>query len=163
MGIVAQALGQTILAGARETIAQGRFLRQTFLIVLALGAMISIPAIIVMTAGEYLFSTIFDDTWRQAGVYAAWLVPGFAVQFIYSSISTTLTATRGQRVNLFIHLSLLVLKVLALWGGFQTGDPLRTIIALSVANVVGGLFAIGAVFAHIAWATKRRTAVLDLV
>ena len=160
MSIVSQALGQTVLAGARDMIREGRIMRQTFLVVLGLTALVSVPAIVVIAGGEFLFATIFDESWRQAGVYAAWLVPGFAVQFIYSSISTTLTATRGQGINLFIHLSLLVLKIVALWFGAQTGDPLRAIIALSAANVVGGLFAIGAVFAHIAWATKHRTAVL---
>lgn len=161
MSIVSQALGQTVLASARETILQGRMLRQTFLIVLSLAALISIPGAVVMIGGEFLFSRIFDETWRQAGAYAAWLMPGFAVQFIYSSISTTLTATRGQRINLIIHLSLLVFKVLALWIGYQTKDPQQTIIALSLANVVGGLFAISAIFAHIGWTTKRQTGILN--
>lgn len=160
MSIVSQALGQTVLAGARDTIRQGRIVRQTFLVVVGLVAMVSLPVAVIVVAGEWLFATIFDETWRQAGIYAAWLVPGFAVQFIYSSISTTLTATRGQGINLFIHLSLLVLKVAALWVGYQTGDPLKTIIALGAANVVGGLFAIGAVFAHITWATRYRAVAL---
>ncbi|MBW8302893.1 MAG: oligosaccharide flippase family protein [Brevundimonas sp.] len=154
MSIVSQALGQTVLAGARGTIREGRIVRQTLLVVLGLVAMVSLPVVIVVAEGEYLFATIFDETWRQAGVYGAWLMPGFAVQFIYSSISTALTATRGQRTNLFIHISLLVLKIVALWVGYRAGDPLLTIIALGAANVVGGVFAIGAVFAHISWATK---------
>lgn len=156
MSIVSQAISQAVLAGARETIAQRRLLRQTLRIILSLAAAVALPAIVIMIAGEHLFSRVFDESWRQAGIYAAWLVPGFAVQFIYSSISTTLAATKGQKLNLAIHSCLLVLKVAALWVGQQTGDPLRAIIGLSLANVIGGVLAIGVVLAHIAWIERRR-------
>lgn len=156
MSIVSQAISQAVLAGARQTLAEGRLLRQTLLIALGLAVAVAIPALVVMVAGEHLFSWIFDESWRRAGVYAAWLVPGFCIQFIYSSISTTLTATKGQKLNLVIHSSLLALKVLALWLGYQAGDPLKTIIGLSIANFVGGLLAIGVVLAHIARAGPRR-------
>lgn len=157
MGIVAQAIGQTVLAGARESTAKRRIMRQTFLIVVCLAALVAGPVLAVMVAGEFLFATIFDETWRQAGLYAAWLAPGFALQFIYSSISTTLSATRGQRINLVIHSTLLALKIGALVVGYHTGEASTTIVALSVANVVGGIFAIGAVFAHLGWSTRRWT------
>lgn len=157
MSMVSQAISQAVLADARQTVAQRRLLRQTVLIVLGLAAAVTVPTLIIAVAGEQVFSWIFDENWRQAGVYAAWLVPGFSIQFIYSSISTTLMVTKGQKLNLVIHLSLLALKVLALWLGYQTGDPLKTIIGLSLANFIGGLLAIGGVLAHIAWAARRRT------
>lgn len=156
MSIVSQAISQAVLADARKSVVQRRLLRQTVLIVLALAAAVTLPALVIVVAGEQLFSWIFDENWKQAGLYAAWLVPGFAIQFIYSSISTTLMATKGQKVNLVIHSFLLALKVLALWLGFQTGDPLKTIIGLSLANFFGGLLAIGGVLAHIAWAARPR-------
>lgn len=162
MSIVSQSISQAVLAGARETIAQGRLLRQTLLIVLGLAAAAAVPAVVIVFAGEYLFSVIFDESWRQAGVYAAWLVPGFAVQFIYSSISTTLTATQGQKLNLVIHSGLLVLKAAALWVGHQTQDPLQAVIGLSLANVVGGGLAIGVVLTHIAWTERSRTDNLNM-
>lgn len=158
MSIVSQAVSQALLAGARASLARGTLLRQTVRMGLGLAAMVALPALVIVMAGEPLFAMVFDDSWRQAGVYAAWLVPGFCVQFIYSSISTALTATRGQKVNLVIHASLLALKVLALWIGYNTGSPLNAIIGLSVVNFVGGGFAVGLVLTHIALSGRRAAA-----
>lgn len=158
MSIVSQAVSQALLAGARDSVANGTLLRQTVRLVLGLAALVALPALVVVMAGELLFALVFDESWRQAGVYAAWLVPGFCVQFIYSSISTALTATQGQKVNLVIHTSLLAIKVVALWIGYNTGSPLNAIIGLSLANFVGGGFAVGLVLTHVALSARRAAA-----
>lgn len=154
MGIVAQALAQSVLANARETNQQRQMVRQTINITIGLVVIMSAPVAVVVFGGEYLFSRIFDESWRQAGSFAAWLVLGFAIQFIYSSISTTLMATKGQKVNLLIHTMLLVFKIAALVIGYRVGDPMSSIIALSIANVVGGICAIIIVFVHISYSAK---------
>lgn len=156
MGIISQALAQTILAGARVTNQRREMMRQTTRVAIALVAILALPTAVIMVAGEEIFATVFNETWRLAGVYAAILMPGFALQFVYSSISTTLMATKGQKVNLIIHVTLLALKVVALAAAVRFGPdgPLSAIIALGLANVFGGLLSIGAVLVHIARTSK---------
>lgn len=156
MGIISQALAQAVLAGARETNQRGQMMRQTIRIILARLAVLAVPVAVIGVGGEHLFAAIFDDSWRTAGVYAAWLMPGFALQFVYSSISTTRVATKGQKTNLLIHSVLLAFKALALWVGYRAGDPLHCIIALSVANIAGGVLSIGMVMRHLARAGSAR-------
>jgi O-antigen/teichoic acid export membrane protein len=156
MGIVSQALAQTILANARETNQQRQLMRQTVRVIIGLSVLLSVPVVVVVVGGEQLFSTIFDESWRQAGIYASWLVTGFALQFIYSSISTTLMATEGQKTNLFIHLMLLIFKVTALVVSYDADNPLSSIIALSIATIIGGIFSIGVLLFHVSRTARKQ-------
>lgn len=149
MAFASQALGHSLLASSRELVGKGGMLRQATLMAGVLTALVAVPTLVVMLTGEHIFAWVFGESWRDAGIYAGWLVAGYSAQFVYSSISTSLTATSGQGVNLAIHTCLLAAKSAALLVGYRIGSPMAAIISLSVVNVVGNSLAVFAILAHL--------------
>tara|TARA_R110001592_G_C13189189_1_gene752153 strand:+ start:4331 stop:5632 length:1302 start_codon:yes stop_codon:yes gene_type:complete len=61
-----------------------------------------------------IFVLYLGKDWFEAGVYAQILVPLFAVRFIVSCLSITLIVLEKQRVELFVHLSILLSTIVVL-------------------------------------------------
>jgi O-antigen/teichoic acid export membrane protein len=111
---------------------------------------LTIPAVLVIYfGGEVLFSLIFGKTWHDAGTYACWLSVGMGPLFIYGSISLVLPATGGQTLNLYIHSSILVLRMVAMGLGAYVNSPSALVMAYSAMNAVGYSIAIVLVFRHL--------------
>lgn len=149
MSLVGQTIGQVLFAQSRDGARVGTLRRSVVRIILVLAGLSILPAIVLFLIGESLFVILFGEAWRQAGTFASWLIIGLCVQFIYSAISVALTATEGQRLNLFIHSGMLIAKVIALASGWLFGDPLLAVIAFSAVNFFGYLLAIFLVIGHI--------------
>lgn len=137
MSMVGQAVGQVLYGRSREAIGNGQLGRLTRTIVVVLSSAIVFPAVLVFIFGQDLFSLVFGSAWREAGIYASWMIFGLAIQFIYSPISVILMASEDQHVNLYIHAFMLVAKLFAIGSGLYLGDPLFAVIGLAISGGIG--------------------------
>jgi len=149
MSMLGQAVGQVLFSETRAAIDDGSLERLTRRVALNLGAIIVLPTLIVFAVAEDVFGWIFGVAWRDAGVYAGWLVLGQAVQFVYSPISLVLTATSGQHMNFVIQVFMLIGRSGALLYGYHAGSALYAIIGLSVISAIVYAMAIGLVLRHV--------------
>lgn len=143
MAFLGQAVGQSLYGHAREAARNGGLYRLVSRIAITLALLILLPLIGIFTWGEQLFTFIFGANWSEAGRYAAWLILGSAVQFIYSPLSLMLMVTNSQHINLAIQIFQLLAKSGALLFGFLHADPYGAIIALALADMLiysGGIF-----------------------
>ena len=137
MSMLAQAIGQVLYSRSRLALRERRL---GGIVIRVLGALflISVPAAVFLYfLAPPIFAFVFGESWRQAGVFASWLVFGLVAQFLYSSVSLSLMATDGQKVNFGLHLILLISKGAAMWLGAAESDAGLAIICLSTVNVVG--------------------------
>jgi O-antigen/teichoic acid export membrane protein len=56
---------------------------------------------------EDLFTFVFGEAWRMAGVYAQIVVPLFFIRFISSTVSIIITSFEKQKLGLYINILLL--------------------------------------------------------
>lgn len=136
-GLLAQAIGQVLYGSVRHAMEKQQLHRLTLRIVLGLGGLVLIPAIILTLSGESLFNWVFGSPWRNAGLYAICMVWGLCAQVIYSPLSMILMATEGQKTNLLIHSTLLLLKILAIAYGYSQQNPVLAVMGFSLAGMVG--------------------------
>ncbi len=148
MALIGQAVGQVLLGSTREAIQQGTLIKLAMKMILGLSAIIVLPTLVVFIAAEDLFAMIFGEVWREAGLYASWMMLGLAVQFLYSPLSMILMATNGQQLNLYINLFMLISKASAVVYGYYMGSHMVAIIGFSLAGVLGYGGAILVTMAH---------------
>lgn len=147
-GLLSQSIGQVIYARSRKAVEEGRMARLTAKVLLGLAAAMLVPSVVVFLVSEPLFAVAFGEAWREAGLFAGWLVLGLFGQFLFSSISLVLMATGGQNVNLAVHLTMLCARSAALLYGYAAASALSAVIALSLANFLGYLGAAVTVLWH---------------
>lgn len=70
--------------------------------------------LIILVAAEPLFVLAFGETWRQAGVFASWLMPMFALRFVASPLSYVFYVTGKQHVDLVWQVALFLMTVATL-------------------------------------------------
>lgn len=58
------------------------------------------PLIVVGLIAPDLFSIVFGDSWRRAGILVAWMTPWFAFQLLASPISTIMLVENKQAIML---------------------------------------------------------------
>jgi O-antigen/teichoic acid export membrane protein len=92
------------------------------------------PAVLIFLVGPDLFSLAFGESWRQAGVFASWMIPWIYFQFISSPLSMIFAVVEKMEQSLMWQFMLLVSNILALAIGISINDLLMTIIMLSVFN-----------------------------
>lgn len=147
--LVGQAAGQVVLGSARNLLDSGQITLHLKKAILSLSALMLVPVVLCYLFAEPVLIWVLGSDWVEAGTYAKWIALGLATQLIYSPISSLLLATEGQHVNLKIHLILLILKVLALLTGYQTGNPLDSVISVSLTNTFGYLLAVLWLYRHV--------------
>lgn len=99
MGLIGQSVASVYLGDIARQIREGttaglhrRYLQLTWRLCL-LSSIIIIPLLVI---GPDLFSMIFGDDWRQAGVYAQLLALPFGLQLMASPLSQTMNALGRQ-------------------------------------------------------------------
>ncbi|WP_312105692.1 MULTISPECIES: oligosaccharide flippase family protein [Gammaproteobacteria] len=137
MALVGQAVGQVLFGSCREALKTGSLDQLVAKIILALFTIIFIPCVIIFLWAGDVFATVFGEVWRESGNYASWMILGLSFQFVYSPVSTVLMATDGQKVNLLIHVFMLVAKAGAVIAGYYAGSPLLAILGFSAVGVLG--------------------------
>ncbi len=83
----------------------------------------------VWLIGEQFFRYSFGQDWADAGVYAMWLMPMFALRFIASPLSYTIYIVEKQSFDLMWQVGLLVVTIVSL---FIFGEFRDAILSYSV-------------------------------
>lgn len=159
LSLISQSIGQVIFAKSKHHIAEGNIIKFTARISTFLGLGVIAIGILFVPFAHIIFGYVFGPQWNSAGYYSSILFFGFAAQFVYSSISLTLSATNGQHLNLIIHVILLVGKSLALLYGYVQSSALVAIVALALVMFIGNVLAIAITLYHL---RKCSTAALAL-
>lgn len=88
------------------------------------------PTVVLMIFGSQIFSLVFGEAWKSAGLLASimsfWAWSGLIV----SPISRIVFVLKGQKTKLFYDIFALLILILALYGGFELHLSLTTSIAL---------------------------------
>lgn len=155
--VVGQAVGQVFLGVARDYRKTGILMARLRLSLLVLALLVFPFAVIVFFAAVPTCTWLLGLPWVPAGAYAQWIVLGVAAQFVYSPVSMLLLATEGQHINLVIHASLLAVKILAVYVVSLKGSALDAVIAVSLVNFVGYLFATALLYWHVARHVSNKT------
>ena len=87
------------------------------------------PAVVLFTAGEWLFGFVFGDTWGEAGIYAQILAVMLLAQFVSSPLSQTLVILELQTWQVGWDVFRLVLTVGAVIGAEAEGMSPRGAVA----------------------------------
>lgn len=119
-----------------------------------------LPALVVMIAGPWLFSTIFGETWWVAGQYARFLAPAILMDFIVYPLSQTANIFERQDLQSvadFACLAMLI-AVFAAASGFGWSAS-ATVLSVSVALCLYS----GLCFLLYWWLLRRRSTGRDSV
>ena len=68
----------------------------------------------VLLFAEWLFTVAFGSEWAEAGLYAIWLLPLFALRFVASPLSYTIYIVEKQNWDLVWQVGLLIVTFFAL-------------------------------------------------
>jgi O-antigen/teichoic acid export membrane protein len=68
-------------------------------VTIGLTAIVLLPTIILTIFSPKIFSFVFGEEWREAGIYMQILMPAMAVRFVSSTLSTTLGATQNNQLG----------------------------------------------------------------
>lgn len=80
------------------------------------------PLIVVLSLGEFLFSFVLGEPWREAGLIGAYLAPMVFVSLIHSPTSTTFIVMGMERTVFFFGLAVLVYRPACLYAGHLVGS-----------------------------------------
>ncbi|MEL6675073.1 MAG: lipopolysaccharide biosynthesis protein [Bacteroidota bacterium] len=107
--------------------------RRTFLQLLVL----ALPfLLVIMWWGPDLFAWVLGEPWREAGIYARWLMPWMFFAFMAGPLSFLVDVRRKLKVFLYFNLALLLVRLVVLvWAGTQW-TALATVQAFGVAGAV---------------------------
>lgn len=95
-------------------------------------SIVLLPAIIFTVSAPQIFSVVFGAEWREAGLYLQILMPAVAVQFVASTLSTTLDATENNRLGAVWHVIAFIVTIAV----FAVYAPRQDAIALFKAVMV---------------------------
>jgi O-antigen/teichoic acid export membrane protein len=133
MGLLGTAIGQVFLSRAPQ---EHRLGQMGIFTTGILGGLLKVgvgPLIFGGLLAPDLFTKVFGEDWRRAGILMAWMTPWFVMQFLASPVSTALHVVNRQRAALLLQLFGVVIRVAAVYGAslFATG-------AISEAYAVSG-------------------------
>ena len=92
-----------------------------------------IPTVIMFFLAPFLFEVLFGMEWRDAGVFARYMLPMFFLQFSISPLSYTLYIAGKQKYNLYWQMGLLLLTSLGIYIGVLNESSNISIIGFSLA------------------------------
>lgn len=98
------------------------------------------PAIVLVFWGPELFSFVFGKDWLEAGRYARILALAVAIQFIASTLSSTIGATNNNRYGALWKITALVLTAVVLGIISRNGNIEEMLGALVINNIALYLF-----------------------
>lgn len=99
---------------------QCRFIYIKTFKILAVGSLFF--CVCVWLVGEHFFRYSFGHDWADAGIYAIWLLPMFALRFIASPLSYTIYIVEKQDLDLMWQFGLLIMTIVSLFtfGEFES-------------------------------------------
>ncbi len=89
----------------------------------------SIPIVMLILTGPWLFSFVFGAEWREAGSYVQLLAIMFLFQFVIVPLSQTMNVLEKQDLQFIWDCGRLVLVVGTIWGIWQLGGTAKQAVA----------------------------------
>ena len=69
---------------------------------------------VIFFISEYLFSFVFGQEWRVAGVYAKYLIPMFILKFVVSPLTNVHSVYEKQKLSLLLQLLMFFLSLISI-------------------------------------------------
>lgn len=91
-----------------------------------------IPSIIMFFLAPLMFEFFFGGDWKDAGLFAKYLLPIFFLQFSVSPLSYTLYIAGNQKHNLFWQIGLLIMTSAGIYWGVLKQSSSVSIIGFSL-------------------------------
>ena len=113
MRLVGASIGQVFLSQAAE---ENRLKRLDQFVMRSINSLIKAgcgPIIFIGMLAPYFVPYIFGSSWVRAGAIVIWMTPWFVVQFLVSPIAMVLHVTENQKTALYLQISGLLIRVLA--------------------------------------------------
>jgi lipopolysaccharide exporter len=102
-----------------------------------LTALVALPVVVLIVAGPWLYAVAFGDAWREAGVFAQWIVIWWAMRFISLPAMMLVPVLNLQRQFLVLEIVSLIPRFLVLPAAAWIAD---VDVAIAAYSVVGFLF-----------------------
>lgn len=129
MNLIGQAIAKVFFSEASEAIRVGKISSLTEKVYVRL-LQVGTPLILIIgLAAPEVFSLVFGDKWREAGVYTQWLAPFIFLVFITTPMGTLPSVLGKQKQELVFQTTLLIGRIVSLIVGGTLHDP-RIAIAL---------------------------------
>jgi O-antigen/teichoic acid export membrane protein len=148
LGVPSALIGNAVMSvfypRITEVVLQGGNSR-TLIIRATLGMAVAgtLPFVVIIIAGPFLFSFVFGSEWDMAGRYAQLLAPWLFLQYINKPAVSAIPALGLQKGLLIYELFSTATKVIALWAGFAIlGSSLSALGLFSFVGVLAYLWLI---------------------
>lgn len=142
LSLIGRSIGQVFHSRAAEAYHQGtldQLTLNTFRRILQIGLG---PLIFIGIIAPEIFGFVFGPQWKQAGVYAQWMVPWLIVQLVVSPLSVVSSVTGHQLGELVSQIVFFVVRIGALLAGtfYTVGNQAIEWFAFSGLLVYSGFF-----------------------
>jgi O-antigen/teichoic acid export membrane protein len=150
MSMVGNAVRRVFYADAADRFREDGALFVPLLRTMAFLAALALPAAAVtILAGPQLFAIVFGHAWREAGVFAQWLVLWWTFRFIAVPVHMLVPLLGLQRTFFLLELGTLPPRVAALLLAAAHADALAAVAAYSFVGIISSLACIAVVILRV--------------
>ncbi|SNS65926.1 Membrane protein involved in the export of O-antigen and teichoic acid [Noviherbaspirillum humi] len=135
MQLLGQAIADVFFSDAADASREGR-LEPLIAVMHSRLAHIAMPPILVLlVSGPDIFSQIFGQEWREAGVFAQWLAPWLYLAFITSTFSSLFAVLDKLGMLLVFEAVSLVVRAAGIIAGASIGGMITAVALMAVGSV----------------------------
>ena len=146
LSFFSRAVAQVFFVSAVESQARGRLHVVTEGVHRRLVMVMLFPALVILVCGPDIFSVVFGSEWREAGIYAQYLVPWLVVAQIGSPLTRIFDVTERQRLDFLVGLASLGVIALSLLAGGRSGDIRTFLLCLCLGGCLARMVQMGLLF-----------------
>lgn len=136
MQFIGGAIANVFYSNAPLAYREGRLGAQIIKLHFILSKLISLPVIVLIVFSPDFFAFVFGHSWRDAGVFVQAMGVMVYFQFIVSPLSQTYNIMNRQEVGAIVQLSMLLLRILAIFFGAYYENALLAIFLYSAASSI---------------------------
>ena len=136
LSLVGSSIGQVFHAKAADALRNGTL---EHLLLKLFKGLLRISLIPLATIGYFapdLFAFVFGEDWRQAGIYAQWMVPWIIAQFVVSPLSIIISVTENQIGGLVSQVLFLVVRIGSIVLGANVGGSDSALYYYSMSGLI---------------------------
>jgi O-antigen/teichoic acid export membrane protein len=120
--LLGTAVAQVYYVSASDAARTNRLAEITEGVVTRLAAIATLPLAAIVVVGPDVFSVVFGDTWREAGIFAQFLAPWIFFLLLAAPLSRLFDVLEKQRELLFYNAALLITRVASIIVGGLAGS-----------------------------------------
>jgi O-antigen/teichoic acid export membrane protein len=125
-------------------------LMQATAVIAAMGV---VPVLLIVIEGPDIFDIAFGDEWRDAGVYARWLILWWYSSFCFVACSALVPVFRVQRLFLGIEFVGVILRAAAITAAVFLGND---VLAIALYSIIGFLLNVYRIYYVVHFAKYRQ-------